>query len=79
MEIFYSSASSSKTKRDIVIGPTDESIVTLGLETSHWQEVVAGPFWPCFACPELGDAGGDSLALPPFAKHILNRMDMKIQ
>ena len=22
-----------------------------------WQSVAAGPFWPCFACPKLGDAG----------------------
>ena len=27
-----------------------------------WQSVAAGPFWPCFACPKLGDAGRTRVA-----------------
>ena len=27
-----------------------------------WQTVAAGSFWPCFACPKLGDAGRTRVA-----------------
>ena len=27
-----------------------------------WQKVAAGPFWQCFACPKLGDAGRTRVA-----------------
>ena len=27
-----------------------------------WQSVAAGPFWPCFACLKLGDAGRTRVA-----------------
>ena len=29
----------------------------IGQQMPCWQKVAAGPFWPCFACPKLGDAG----------------------
>ena len=29
----------------------------IGQQMHCWQTVAAGPFWPCFACPKLGDAG----------------------
>ena len=32
----------------------------IGQQMPSWQKVVAGPFWPCFACPKLGDAGRTS-------------------
>ena len=33
-----------------------------GQQMSCWQQVAAGPFWPCFACPKLGDAGKTRVA-----------------
>ena len=33
-----------------------------GQQMPCWQKVAAGPFWPCFACPKLGDAGRTRVA-----------------
>ena len=54
---FYSSASSSRTKRDIKIGPTGEMIVTYWATNALLTKSDCGEFGPCFACPKLGDAG----------------------
>ena len=29
----------------------------IGQQMPCWQKVAEGLFWPCFACPKLGDAG----------------------
>ena len=29
----------------------------IGQQMPCWQKVAGGPFWPCFACLKLGDAG----------------------
>ena len=34
----------------------------IGQKMPCWQSVAAGPFWPCFACPKLGDAGKTRVA-----------------
>ena len=34
----------------------------IGQQMPCWQTVAAGPFWPCFACPKLGDAGKTRVA-----------------
>ena len=34
----------------------------IGQQMHCWQTVAAGPFWPCFACPKLGDAGKTRVA-----------------
>ena len=34
----------------------------IGQQMHCWQSVAAGPFWPCFACPKLGDAGRTRVA-----------------
>ena len=34
----------------------------IGQQMHCWQSVAAGPFWPCFACPKLGDAGKTRVA-----------------
>ena len=34
----------------------------IGQQMPCWQKVAAGPFWPCFACPKLGDAGRTRVA-----------------
>ena len=34
----------------------------IGQEMHCWQTVAAGPFWLCFACPKLGDAGKTRVA-----------------
>ena len=34
----------------------------IGQQMHCWQTVAAGPFWPCFACPKLGDAGRTRVA-----------------
>ena len=33
-----------------------------GQQMPCWRKVAAGPFWPCFACPKLGDAGRTRVA-----------------
>ena len=33
-----------------------------GEQMPCWQTVAAGPFWPCFASPKLGDAGRTRVA-----------------
>ena len=47
-----------------ILNATDRPIVQwvkwcshIGQQMHCWQTVAAGPFWPCFACPKLGDAG----------------------
>ena len=61
MEMFYSSASGSKTKRNIVMGNKRwKGQYTEG--TPFGRKVAAGPFWPCFACPKLGYAGRTQVA-----------------
>ena len=32
-------------------------LVRMGQQIPCWQKMAAGPFWPCFAYPKLGDAG----------------------
>ena len=56
-EIFYSSASSSKTKRDIRMGPRGEMMLIYRATNALLKKSGCGPFWPCFACTKLGDAG----------------------
>ena len=34
----------------------------IGQQMPCWQTVAAGSFWPCFACPKLGDAGKTRVA-----------------
>ena len=34
----------------------------IGQQMHCWQTVAAGSFWPCFACPKLGDAGKTRVA-----------------
>ena len=34
----------------------------IGQQMPCWQKVATGPFWPCFACPKLGDAGKTRVA-----------------
>ena len=37
-------------------------LVRMGQQMPCWQKVAAGPFWPCFAYPKLGDAGRTQVA-----------------